>query len=651
MTIVTTLLLLAVMGVPVNAKDTGTTDVELSVTYGQSEARDMLSLINEFRTGNETWYWNESDTEKVQVSGLQPLKYSYELEKIAMQRAAEISLSFSHTRPNGQSTFSLGNFYGENIAAGYGSASAVMEGWKETNYGYSGQGHRRNMLNSSFTHVGIGHVYANGFHYWVQDFGIGSSVGTATSANNTTTVVIISVADGSVVSFTLDNDSISLAVNESKSVSSQTGTLLMTDSWPHGAPVTVKPAWTVGNSSIAALQNGKLTGRTPGNTTIKASLFGRSVSVGVTVTCSGHSWGSWQTTKEATCTQAGSRTRKCTLCGTEQTETVKTLGHDYKKTVTAATCKEKGYTTYKCSRCGDSYKADYTSVKAHTWGAWKTVKEATCTKNGSRSHSCSVCNTTETETVKAQGHDYKKTVTPATCKEKGYTTYKCSRCGDSYEGDYTSVKAHTWGAWKTMKEATCTMTGERSRSCTVCGAAETEITDKNAHDYKNGKCTVCGATVPNSGDPAETNPAVTEPTVTEPVATDPAETEPIVTEPTATEPLETEPTGTELTETEPTETDQTETEPTETEAVESDLTEAGSDDTDPAVTEPTEAEQTEEEPSVTTGESFTGSSDKNNDADNGGLSRIAPATIGIIIAAGAAVIIIIFVRRRRKNRK
>ena len=35
---------------------------------------------------------------------------------------------------------------GENIAAGYESAAAVFDGWREENESYEGQGHRRNML-------------------------------------------------------------------------------------------------------------------------------------------------------------------------------------------------------------------------------------------------------------------------------------------------------------------------------------------------------------------------------------------------------------------------------------------------------------------------------------------------------------------------
>lgn len=52
------------------------------------------------------------------------------------ERAAEIALSFSHTRPNGEICWTAYEDYGyqsnysaENIAAGYSTASDVFEGW------------------------------------------------------------------------------------------------------------------------------------------------------------------------------------------------------------------------------------------------------------------------------------------------------------------------------------------------------------------------------------------------------------------------------------------------------------------------------------------------------------------------------------------
>ena len=148
--------------------------VQVEGVCGQTEARGMLGMINDLRKPANAWYWNQTDTEKITPQDLAPLQYDYALEAVAMQRAAEIALSFSHTRPNGERCFTAytGIYYhkGENIAIGYGSAENAFEAWCETNEPYKGQGHRRNML-GTFSAVGIGHVICNGYHCWVQEFG------------------------------------------------------------------------------------------------------------------------------------------------------------------------------------------------------------------------------------------------------------------------------------------------------------------------------------------------------------------------------------------------------------------------------------------------------------------------------------------------
>ena len=50
----------------------------------------------------------------------------------------------------------------ENIAQGYTTPAAVMTGWMNS------EGHRSNILNANFTHIGIGHV-ASG-NNWIQLF-------------------------------------------------------------------------------------------------------------------------------------------------------------------------------------------------------------------------------------------------------------------------------------------------------------------------------------------------------------------------------------------------------------------------------------------------------------------------------------------------
>lgn len=56
----------------------------------------------------------------------------------------------------------------ENIAAGYSTPADVVEGWMNST------GHRNNILNANYVHIGIGYVYrsaAEWDHYWTTDFG------------------------------------------------------------------------------------------------------------------------------------------------------------------------------------------------------------------------------------------------------------------------------------------------------------------------------------------------------------------------------------------------------------------------------------------------------------------------------------------------
>ena len=48
------------------------------VTYGQTEARGMLTELNKWRT-SDTWQWAPDNKTKEVIKGRQPLVYDYEL--------------------------------------------------------------------------------------------------------------------------------------------------------------------------------------------------------------------------------------------------------------------------------------------------------------------------------------------------------------------------------------------------------------------------------------------------------------------------------------------------------------------------------------------------------------------------------------------
>lgn len=106
-----------------------------------------------------------------QSYGLSPLSKNAAAVSAARIRAKEITLSFSHTRPNGTSCFTAageaGLTYrtaGENIAYGYPSPQKVVTGWMNSD------GHRKNILSASFSGIGVGCYSKGGVIYWSQFF-------------------------------------------------------------------------------------------------------------------------------------------------------------------------------------------------------------------------------------------------------------------------------------------------------------------------------------------------------------------------------------------------------------------------------------------------------------------------------------------------
>ncbi len=276
------------MVIPKKANAAEIIPVNISVKYGQTEARKIFNMINDMRTSStDAWYWNEDDTTKTTCSALSELAYDYDLERLAMKRAAEIALSYSHTRPSGGRSFSVYSeegitnwrALGENIAAGYLSAEAVNMGWREDNENYVGQGHRRNMLSADFNCVGIGHVYYNGYHYWVEEFAYRTSVDTTgTAANDSEQVTALSVDNSKITDFkaTFEKTSYTLRAGESTEANLTKSMITVSGQWPAGVDriVTDTPTISADNVSIASYNNGKISGLAEGTTTLTASLYG-----------------------------------------------------------------------------------------------------------------------------------------------------------------------------------------------------------------------------------------------------------------------------------------------------------------------------------------------------------------------------------------
>ncbi len=109
--------------------------------------------------------------------GLKSLTMDKKLLEAAMKRAAETSLYWNHTRPNGSDCYTIcDGMWAENIASGYASASNVMTGWMNS------PGHKANILSKNSKSIGIGCFEIDGRYYWVQCFGTQKASGVKASS-------------------------------------------------------------------------------------------------------------------------------------------------------------------------------------------------------------------------------------------------------------------------------------------------------------------------------------------------------------------------------------------------------------------------------------------------------------------------------------
>lgn len=113
---------------------------------------EVIAKVNEIRVAN----------------GLNTLRYDASLEASADVRADELTVRFSHTRPDGSDWYTVNPdlMYGENLADGYNTADAVVNAWMAS------PEHKANILKPDFTTVAVSTVVKNGKTYWAQEFGM-----------------------------------------------------------------------------------------------------------------------------------------------------------------------------------------------------------------------------------------------------------------------------------------------------------------------------------------------------------------------------------------------------------------------------------------------------------------------------------------------
>ncbi|CAH2464904.1 CAP domain-containing protein [Bacillus sp. S4] len=103
--------------------------------------------------------------------GLPALQIDTELSKVARAKSEDMQKNnyFDHNSPTYGSPFDMMKKFGisytsagENIAQGQRTPEEVVQAWMNST------GHRANILNSGFTHIGVGYVESG--NYWTQQF-------------------------------------------------------------------------------------------------------------------------------------------------------------------------------------------------------------------------------------------------------------------------------------------------------------------------------------------------------------------------------------------------------------------------------------------------------------------------------------------------
>ena len=157
----------------ITATEYGKTDIKI-YALGKCEYGDAMDNVTINVEPDPEVYARQvlEETNKVRAKhGRAPLVLHPTMQKAAMARAKELSIKYSHTRPNGRPGYLIGPEFGvagiftENIAMGQGSPKEVVADWE------SSSGHLVAMLKEKAKTLGVGFYKGDdGVYYWCQLF-------------------------------------------------------------------------------------------------------------------------------------------------------------------------------------------------------------------------------------------------------------------------------------------------------------------------------------------------------------------------------------------------------------------------------------------------------------------------------------------------
>jgi len=297
-------------------------------------ARTLAQKINELRTTPDIGYWDEYNYYYIRPYGLTSLSYDYGLENIAMLRAAELSLYYSHDRPDNTSVATLFPSGGyaryqviSQIRGPY--VNTIFEDWAAENKYYADQAIRRHFLDKGLTRMGLGCVSVNGIYYWVLLICGGSNTGKSPVPQGSHLNIQASLG------LLITNGLTNVHVEEEKLTVKPGQTIytpwIIAEKTDNRARIgLIDPEWKTKSTGIISFEYptneyNKIRGLNPGKTSIYWSASDYYLQVPVHVPCETHTWDAGKVSVKPTYTAKGLMLYTCTVCGEEKTESIPKL--------------------------------------------------------------------------------------------------------------------------------------------------------------------------------------------------------------------------------------------------------------------------------------------------------------------------------------
>ncbi|MEY8332354.1 CAP domain-containing protein [Lachnospiraceae bacterium 47-T17] len=247
--------------------------VSIQVEYRQGDTQTLANLVNVYRQGQIA--------AGAATSSAITLRYDYDLEAAAMQRAAEAALvCSSQRRPDGSSVLTAYGRSGVCVeSVGTGTAEQVIGAWRST------AGDRANMINGSCQAIGVGHVVYNGHDYWVAAFSDTYNNAGQQPPGNGEKQITVSAVQQKRVDTGLAS-AVNLNVGDTVSFANAKASVQIEGHLPNGEFCPLAggtPVGTSSNTSIVSVNGTTIKGEKPGKAVVTISCGGQTANVEVTV--------------------------------------------------------------------------------------------------------------------------------------------------------------------------------------------------------------------------------------------------------------------------------------------------------------------------------------------------------------------------------